>query len=327
MISNTARYVYEVYRMKSVSLAAEKLYISQPALSAAIKKAEKELGAPIFDRKTLPFSLTEEGKLYIATLEQILHTQQQTFEKIRNIREHTVGTLKIATSAHLSLYTLPKALTVFRQHFPNVNLDIVSIGSREMYSLLESGQVNLALRSSETFPEQFQTVPLFQEKYVVVLPSNAPIPDALRSFALEREALCSRSYSPAQEISDLSLLRKLDFIYSPPGTNLYNKRRLLFKNTEPTSFVTSNVARLQLSFNLMKAGFGALLSTDAKIVTMPPSTQCSYFVLGRNAGHQTYALSLPPDALTNSPITARFVNVMKELFAIDNPLPLLSQLA
>ena len=54
MLNTTARYIYTVYRLTSVSLAAQELYISQPALSRAIKKAETELGVPIFNRKTLP---------------------------------------------------------------------------------------------------------------------------------------------------------------------------------------------------------------------------------------------------------------------------------
>ena len=72
MLDSTARYVYEVYWLKSVSNAANSLFISQPAISAAIRKAEKDFGAPIFNRKTLPFTLTEEGKIYIAALEKML---------------------------------------------------------------------------------------------------------------------------------------------------------------------------------------------------------------------------------------------------------------
>ena len=68
MLETNAKYIYTVYRLKSVSLAAQELYISQPALSRAIKKAEKELGIQIFNRKTIPLSVTTEGKLYIEAI-------------------------------------------------------------------------------------------------------------------------------------------------------------------------------------------------------------------------------------------------------------------
>ena len=56
-------YVYEVYLARSFSAAAKKLFISQPALSAAVKKVEKQLGITIFDRSTNPITLTQAGRV------------------------------------------------------------------------------------------------------------------------------------------------------------------------------------------------------------------------------------------------------------------------
>ena len=56
------KYVYEVYREKSFSKAAQNLYISQPSLSARIKQIEEQIGEPLFDRSTNPLQLTEIGK-------------------------------------------------------------------------------------------------------------------------------------------------------------------------------------------------------------------------------------------------------------------------
>ena len=58
-------YVYEVYKTGSFSKAARNLYLTQPALSIAIKKEEQELGQPLFDRSTSRVTLTEAGKAYI----------------------------------------------------------------------------------------------------------------------------------------------------------------------------------------------------------------------------------------------------------------------
>ena len=58
-------YIYAVYEEKSFSRAAKKLFVSQPALSNMVKKAEKEIGAPIFDRSTIPLTVTPAGEYYI----------------------------------------------------------------------------------------------------------------------------------------------------------------------------------------------------------------------------------------------------------------------
>ena len=69
-------YVYEVYKEGSFSKAAANLYISQPALSATVKKIEKKIGMPLFDRSTVPVQLTECGKKYMKTAEKIMDIEE-----------------------------------------------------------------------------------------------------------------------------------------------------------------------------------------------------------------------------------------------------------
>ena len=63
-------YIYEVYKEKSFSKAAAALFISQPSLSANVKRVENRIGYPIFDRSTKPLQLTEVGKHYIRLLKK-----------------------------------------------------------------------------------------------------------------------------------------------------------------------------------------------------------------------------------------------------------------
>ena len=62
MLLHEMAYVYEVYRQRSFTRAAQALYISQPSLSQMIHKAEMRIGAPIFDRSTSPIGLTQTGR-------------------------------------------------------------------------------------------------------------------------------------------------------------------------------------------------------------------------------------------------------------------------
>ena len=70
---NYANYIYEIYKEKSFSKAAKNLFISQPALSATVRKVEEELQIQLFDRSTSPLSLTLEGEAYIKAVEKIFH--------------------------------------------------------------------------------------------------------------------------------------------------------------------------------------------------------------------------------------------------------------
>ena len=75
-------YLYAVYTEGSFSKAAEKLFITQPALSIAIKKIEDEIGMPLFDRKKKPLKLTDAGEIYIDAIKKMQITEMESRQKI-----------------------------------------------------------------------------------------------------------------------------------------------------------------------------------------------------------------------------------------------------
>lgn len=90
---NELKYVYEVYQERSFSKAAKKLYITQPALSAMVKKAEMEIGQPIFDRSTIPLTLTDAGRYYIASAKKILFIQKNMTSYFQDLQHLQTGHL------------------------------------------------------------------------------------------------------------------------------------------------------------------------------------------------------------------------------------------
>ena len=89
-------YVYAVYEEKSFSKAAQKLYITQPALSTAIKKGgKKKIGSPIFDRSTSPIGLTPSGEVYIDAIEKLFALEQNTINQLNNLNGLLAGKLTI----------------------------------------------------------------------------------------------------------------------------------------------------------------------------------------------------------------------------------------
>ena len=88
-------YVYEVYKEMSFSKAAKNLYISQPSLSAAIKKVEQRIGFPIFDRSSTPVQLTNLGKEYIRSIEIIMDVEGSFQNYVQDMQNMQVGSLAI----------------------------------------------------------------------------------------------------------------------------------------------------------------------------------------------------------------------------------------
>ena len=120
-------YVYQVYKDKSFSKAAANLFISQPSLSANVKRVEKKVGFPIFDRSTKPLSLTECGKEYIRCVEEILAVEKGFSQFVYDFDNLETGTLTLGGSNLFSSWILPSLISNFAPRYPNIRIIAANI--------------------------------------------------------------------------------------------------------------------------------------------------------------------------------------------------------
>ena len=118
-------YVYEVYKEKSFSKAAQNLYISQPSLSATVRKIEQNIGADLFDRSTVPIQLTECGKVYIKYVERIMDFEKEFANYVTNLNELNTGSIAIGASSFFTSFILPPVITAFTNAYPKVFVKLV----------------------------------------------------------------------------------------------------------------------------------------------------------------------------------------------------------
>ena len=143
MLGTTAKYIYTVYRLKSFSLASQELFISQPALSRAIKKAEVVFGAPIFNRKTLPISLTPEGEVYIEAIEKMLQIERSASERVYDNRHKAYySTLEEPFSVYGVFYENGKY-----RRIPEKDAKAVGKGVQELHTHSAGGRIKFVTDS------------------------------------------------------------------------------------------------------------------------------------------------------------------------------------
>ena len=153
------RYVYEVYKQKSFSKAAQALFITQPALSIAIGKLEDKIGMPIFDRSTRPISLTTAGRVYLRAIEQTRALEQDLRHQLDDIRELKRGEITIGSSHFINAYILPRILTAFNQAFPQIRLNLLEGSSHAMAHMLEQGEIDLTFSCDDCVIKNFASTP------------------------------------------------------------------------------------------------------------------------------------------------------------------------
>lgn len=321
MLDNLSKYVYEVYRSKSVSDAAKKLFISQPALSASIKKAETELGAAIFNRKTIPFTLTAEGKIYIESIEKVMKLETETLEKIHDVSEIKGGVLNISTSSYLAYFVIPKVCEIFAKKYPNVNINISTASTEALAGHLANDTADIVFMPTESDAQGFFTVPLLEENIIVALRKDFKDAQSLYPYALSYDDVVNRNYPIEKKIEDMSIFHGIEFIYSPPKSRVFKKKKILFGDTYSSHFVGVSSPNQRLNYNLMLSGFGAFLTTDSAVATMPDNDECMYFVLENPDAKQHFSLAYSATEDSSShKLICEFVNTAKEFFDCENPL-------
>lgn len=129
----------------SFSQAAEKLHLTQPAVSKRVAILEDQLGAELFDRIGRNISLTEAGQALLPHAKRVQQELGAAERAVRDLAGEVAGQLRLATSHHIGLHRLPPILSSFSRDFPEVQIDIDFMDSEQAYELIMQGKAELAI--------------------------------------------------------------------------------------------------------------------------------------------------------------------------------------
>lgn len=134
-----------IAELGSFSEAAERLHLTQPAVSKRIASLEQQLSVRLFDRLGREVSLTEAGRALLPRAYQILNVLDDTRRALTNLNGEISGRLTLATSHHIGLHRLPPLLRAFTRTHPQVALDIQFLDSEVAYEEVLHGRAELAV--------------------------------------------------------------------------------------------------------------------------------------------------------------------------------------
>lgn len=136
---------YEVANCRNFSIAAGKMYISQPAVSKAISKLEENLNVILFHRSSKGVTLTHEGELLYRYVEQALHSLKSGEEQLKASASQKVSKLSIGVSTTLCKYILLPVLKNFMAENPNIKITISCQSTYDTISALQEGSIDIGL--------------------------------------------------------------------------------------------------------------------------------------------------------------------------------------
>jgi DNA-binding transcriptional LysR family regulator len=139
------QYLLTIAETGNFTRAAKILYTSQPSLSTFVSKVEAELGVQIFDRSTSPMALTAAGEIYIGELKQICVQADALDERMRDIVDNKMGVLKVGFPIERAASMLPHILPAFKKIYPNIEVKIAAVSSREMKEMIDDRRLSMGI--------------------------------------------------------------------------------------------------------------------------------------------------------------------------------------
>jgi len=221
----------------SFSVAAERLFLTQPAVSKRIAALESELDARLFDRIGRTVTLTEGGVALLPRAQKLLMELEDSIRAISSLSGEVRGTLRFATSHHIGLHRLPPTLKRFTQMYPQVRLDIRFMDSEAACVAVEQGELELGIVTLPPEPSiKLTTEVIWEDPLGIVVSRNHPL----------------------AEQADVTLDQLAQHVAVLPATNTYTRQiaELAFSRLGLTLEIALSTNYLETIKMLVSVGIG-----------------------------------------------------------------------
>ncbi len=172
--------------------AAETLHTTQSNVSKQMKKLEKELDLPLFDRSKRSAHLTDGGRAFYSDARKIYALYQQTLTNIRKFQSESANVIRIGTLPVLSQYSLTGIMKKFTEQFPHIRLSLTEAEETELQAGLKENKFDVLIARSSMMDEQCHAFyPIASDRLTAILPADSPFS---RKETISIEEICKEPF-------------------------------------------------------------------------------------------------------------------------------------
>jgi LysR family hydrogen peroxide-inducible transcriptional activator len=155
--------------------AAERTFVSQPTLSAQLKKLEEYLGVKLVERQPKNVQLTEVGRQIVIRARRMLDEGDEIVALARSNTDPFAGKLKIALIPTVGPYLLPRVMQKIRKGLPHLGLMLYEYQTEALLKRLRDGEIDLGIMAMPALADGVESRDLYRENFTVALPNNHPL--------------------------------------------------------------------------------------------------------------------------------------------------------
>jgi len=276
MMFREMRYVYEVYRQRSFSKAAEALFIAQPSLSQMIRKAEARTGGPLFDRSTVPVTLTALGRAYIEAAEEIMQVEERFGRYMSDAENCLTGSLTLGGTTLFTSYVLPPLISAFSARYPGVEIRLYEHHTHVLKQELQDGVLDLAVDNGQLDLNLYERFLYQQEQVILAVPKQFAVNGDCLPYQMtaadlrEKGGLC---------VPPLPLAKMADvpFIFLKEGNDTRFRADKLCLQAGFTPRIRLQLDQQLAVYNLAAYGMGAAFISDTLVKSAVPDDRLVFY--------------------------------------------------
>ncbi|MEL7981778.1 LysR substrate-binding domain-containing protein [Vreelandella titanicae] len=164
-----------VAHSRSLAEASERVHLSQPAISIALRKLEENVGGALFARTTRQLALTPEGEAFLPVAVRLLNDWNEAFEDLNDQFSKQRGKITVAALPTLAAGLFPRVIKLFHEAYPRINLSLHDVLADQINQMVREGRADLGLSVPPSDADDLTFEPVLEDSYVVVCPCGHPL--------------------------------------------------------------------------------------------------------------------------------------------------------
>lgn len=276
------QYLLDIIRWGSLTNAAKKLGISQPALSLALTNLEKKIGVTLVDRKNKPVCLTEEGCIYVDYLLKKEELTKQMKKEISDVGvfKKTVLTIGGATVYIESLVT--NVIPLLLEKYPECQINMRIESLDELIQNALKGNIDCFVCTDENnIPDDFTLLPIRKERLYLCVPSNYKLNEVLR----EKQV----GIGEIKQIADYKIFENENFINLPATFPLQKRMNSFYEENKMKISSSITVNQVSTAVALAEKGLGIVVASEEALMSRRFGNQvCLYSLPDEVSGRNIY---------------------------------------
>lgn len=237
----------------NITRAAERMHISQQALSGSISRLESELGCELFTRRP-SFGLTYAGKCFLKTATEILDLKEQGETMLADINGEGKGELKLGISHTRGQAILPTVLPEFNRLYPKVDLTITESSTKVLEDMLDKGLIDVLVGFMPIMVDGVVAQPLVRDRLMLVLPKTL----LKEHFGDNAEKVCEEY----RKTRDLRLFKDMPFVLLRESERIRTHVNRAFASHHIRPQIKTETYNIQTAYSLAAEGMGAAVCPE-----------------------------------------------------------------